>query len=336
MLMAAREFNRVTTVIYDPVPANVAAMRGALYDIGIRNIEIFDNLRMLQIKLVNRLYDLVIGEISSAEDPFISFVRDIRTGLSSRNPFAPIVATTSLLSAPLVRAAINAGVDDIMGRPFSYKQVSQRIFALIEARKPFVVTSDYVGPDRRSVPRPGSAPAKFIDAPNTLCAKTRSDGAGVRIAEQMITAKTTELMLERIKRIGLRIRSLADELGSEAKIAESIKSAADDHSDFAIENRRSADPDQLVRFCIEFRRAVKTAGFEQPDSMTRTIIEAAESIKRHGFSTGEAESICELSTAVELLTDPAVDPAEAMQRVQKAAEIVARGKRGQDKIAANG
>ncbi|GAB4516877.1 MAG: hypothetical protein Tsb0010_00850 [Parvularculaceae bacterium] len=333
--MATREFNRVTTVIYDPVPANVAAMRGALYDIGIRNIDIFDNLKMLQIRLTNQLYDLVIGEVSSASDPFIAFVRDVRRGAASRNPFAPIVATTSILSAPLVRAAIDAGVDDIMGRPFSYKQVSQRIFALIEARKPFVVTSDYVGPDRRSVPRPGSAPAKFIDAPNTLCAKTRGDAEGLREAEKMIAQRSQELMRERIKRLGLRIRSMAEELGSDAQIAKNVEKAGD-LGKFTTAHKRSATADELIGFCNEFRRSVKLAGYEQPDSMTRTIVEAAESIKRNGFSAGEAESIAELTRAVEILTDPDIDPGEALRRVQKAAMIVAQGRKSNVKLAANG
>jgi hypothetical protein len=46
------------------------------------------------------------------------------------------------------------------------------VTAHTQARKPFVVTSDYIGPDRRQgTPRPNSA-AQFA-VPNTLLSKTR-------------------------------------------------------------------------------------------------------------------------------------------------------------------
>jgi len=73
-----------------------------------------------------------------------------------------------------------------------------------------------------------------------------------------------------------------------------------------------------------------------PAQPGQTIIEAAESIKRHGYSAGEAESISELTSAVEILTDPKVDPGEALRRVQKAAMIVAQGRKSPAKLAANG
>jgi hypothetical protein len=52
-------------------------------------------------------------------------------------------------------------------RPFSASQAWERIKSIILARKPFVVTSDYVGPDRGRAGNAGMAPDPF-DPPNLL------------------------------------------------------------------------------------------------------------------------------------------------------------------------
>ena len=46
----------------------------------------------------------------------------------------------------------------------------QRIQAMMRQRAPFVVTSDYIGPDRRHGQRPqrNQRPARTFDAPNPL------------------------------------------------------------------------------------------------------------------------------------------------------------------------
>ena len=65
------------------------------------------------------------------------------------NPFIVIIVTAWEKSTGLINRVVNSGADDLLLRPFSTALLGQRIEAHIERRKGFVITTDYVGPDRR-------------------------------------------------------------------------------------------------------------------------------------------------------------------------------------------
>lgn len=75
--------------------------------------------------------------------------------MSRVDPFTPIIAVLSEASPGTVRRGVDSGADDLLIHPWSEGYLDQRLQNIIHNRKPFVVTSDYVGPDRRSVRRPG-------------------------------------------------------------------------------------------------------------------------------------------------------------------------------------
>ena len=76
-----------------------------------------------------------------------------------------------------MRGIIQAGADDIIAKPLSAGQLLQRISMLIKARKPFVVTSNYIGPDRRKPGEEdrGGEQVQQIKVPNVLRAKAMGD-----------------------------------------------------------------------------------------------------------------------------------------------------------------
>ena len=53
-------------------------------------------------------------------------------------------------------------------------------------RKPFVVTSDYIGPDRRTKSEGTRTENSSIDVPNTLEAKARCKPLGANVLQEMI------------------------------------------------------------------------------------------------------------------------------------------------------
>ena len=67
----------------------------------------------------------------------------------------------------MVSKAVNVGADGLLVKPASPRNIYDRVQSCIEGRKKFVVTADYVGPDRRKSSRPG-IDIPLLDVPNTL------------------------------------------------------------------------------------------------------------------------------------------------------------------------
>ena len=103
--------------------------------------------------------------------------------------FLPIVATVWEPKAELVQCLVDGGVDLILSLPISRTKLGQAVRTLIKARKPFVVTSDYFGPDRRAEARAEGDEAPLVQAPNSLRRKATGDDEGVDAHDAMNTVR---------------------------------------------------------------------------------------------------------------------------------------------------
>ncbi|MDR3511910.1 MAG: response regulator [Caulobacteraceae bacterium] len=65
------------------------------------------------------------------------------------DPQVPIVLLSAHTSARTVETARRAGVSEVVVKPFTIATLMQRIQAAMTAPRPFVVSTAYVGPDRR-------------------------------------------------------------------------------------------------------------------------------------------------------------------------------------------
>ncbi len=78
---------------------------------------------------------------------------------------------------------VNSGADDLLLRPFSTTLLGQRIEAHVERRKGFVITTEYVGPDRRK--EPGGGAIDLFDPPNSLKMKAKEKLSADVIAKRL-------------------------------------------------------------------------------------------------------------------------------------------------------
>lgn len=136
-------------LVCDPVASSRAATRSALYSLGCRHIEICGSLRDLLEALENRPPDAALCEAQVGEAELCRAIRDLRQG-HGYNPFAIVIVTAWKPSAALVTELLATGADGVLARPFSTALLDQRIRAHVLQQKPFVVTDDYIGPERRS------------------------------------------------------------------------------------------------------------------------------------------------------------------------------------------
>ncbi|HLF59202.1 MAG TPA: response regulator [Alphaproteobacteria bacterium] len=124
--------------------------------------------------------------------------RGIRHQELGADPFVPIIAVSTAGMPPRIRRAIDSGADQILVKPVTIEHLLERVLRLIRSRKPFVVTCDYIGPDRRREPRPGPS-APLIEVPNALRTKaTRSaDPITLRRDIQRAIAEINQRKMER-------------------------------------------------------------------------------------------------------------------------------------------
>ncbi|RED52250.1 response regulator transcription factor [Aestuariispira insulae] len=176
-------------------------MRNTLAREGFESTLDFGSLADLWAAVQSRAPDLVLvdAEMVTAEADGAKFMRDIRYGRLGDNPYIPIICTVWNSELDYIRRLIDAGPDDLLVKPFSPKDLFDRIEALVSRRKPFVVTSDYIGPDRRK-DTVREDDDNLIEVPNTLSDKMAGrpvNAAQLQRAIRGINAEINEMKLRR-------------------------------------------------------------------------------------------------------------------------------------------
>jgi len=145
---------------------------GALRVLGYGKVKLLRDVEALEGALYGPGFDLIVGDADIQGGGLLDVVRRLRNGDIGRNPFTAVIVTTWNRDWPTVRRAIDAGVDDILVNPISPGGLCERIQSIVEQRKPFIVTADYTGPERRRDPnRVSTIPAFY--PPNSLAEKER-------------------------------------------------------------------------------------------------------------------------------------------------------------------
>ena len=93
--------------------------------------------------------DIIICDWNMEPLDGLDFVRLIRTGGDSPNPFVPVIMLTGHTEMNRVAEARDAGVNEFLAKPISAKALYSRIREVIQKPRPFVRTRMFFGPDRR-------------------------------------------------------------------------------------------------------------------------------------------------------------------------------------------
>lgn len=200
-------YETVETLIYDPVSANRTATRASLYSLGFRYIEVTATFDAFLDAIKRRPPDLAFCEVQGNGAEVCSAIQSLRQGVDGYNPFIVIIVTAWENSNALVTRVLNSGADDLLLRPFSTNILGTRLVSHIERRKGFVITSEYVGPDRR---RDGARPSnvEIFVPPNSLKMKAKehlsAEETVHRLGSQLKTAREV-LTSEKLRRDAFQI-----------------------------------------------------------------------------------------------------------------------------------
>lgn len=142
-------FLPLTVLIVDDNSHMRSLIKELLKSIGINDIreagdpvDAFELLRTAQVDIL--LVDLSMPMIDGVE-----FVKMIRTGDDSPNPFLPIIMVTGHSERSKVEAARDAGVNEFLVKPINARSLLQRLQNVVDKPRPFIRAGAYFGPDRR-------------------------------------------------------------------------------------------------------------------------------------------------------------------------------------------
>jgi DNA-binding response OmpR family regulator len=143
-------------------------LKSALFHRGFRSIAVADKVSTIHETTSNDEADLLICSSEYDDGDVHDLIHKIRHHEVGSNPFVLVITLIGEPSKELIRKVIDSGSDDILVKPISSSMLYDRIVKLTRERKRFVVTSDYIGPNRRKKHRPGTKKIPEIDVPNSL------------------------------------------------------------------------------------------------------------------------------------------------------------------------
>ncbi len=242
--MAERSYEHVRVELFDPVTENLNLTRGSLFEMGFRQLNATRDFDRFAAAALAGDCELAVADFTANESEVLDLVHKVRAGEDCENPFLAMILMTWRLNQANIRRAIDTGADDVLARPMSTLKMVERITTLICARKDFVVTGDYIGPDRRRVSdRTSDVP--LFKAPNTLQAAAHGDMEQLRAAHDEIAGSRDSVERERIRRLSMRVATAA-RLYMEAE-----------SQDYTL------DAEEMDRAARELRRRLKARGSQE-------------------------------------------------------------------------
>lgn len=150
---------------------NVHSMKlitNVLRAFGFRDILEADNGADALELFWTKKFDLVITDHFMPVYSGAELARHIRTNKRSPNPCVPIIAVTPGTTRPVVEQLRDAGVNEIVAKPFTPKDLLRKLNSVIERPRPFVKTALYFGPDRRRKQEPHFGEERRQSAPEMI------------------------------------------------------------------------------------------------------------------------------------------------------------------------
>ena len=203
-------YDRIRVAIGDGDAAVATGLKEALHERGIVEVILCETTERLYRALDDEIVDLVLYDYHMLGDQFVEVMQRIRRKEVGQNPFVTIVATIRESTAETVRRLIDAGVDDLIRMPASIDRVFESIANSARRRRPFVITYEYVGPQRpvRNARKRIAEPTPGIRVPNTL--KSRAfDGVSEESVRALVEAAVKKMVDQQLASCGNEIGNLA-------------------------------------------------------------------------------------------------------------------------------
>ena len=290
--MSMSHFDNIRVVLAEPNLELRTDLKDSLHDFGFKNVLATGNLSQIVTAVEAGEADLLIADTSLPEGDFNQFVHELRHGNQGNNPFLVVITLINKPSRDVVQAAINSGADHVLAKPITAQSLSEKIAELTHARKRFVVTTDYVGPDRRAAHREGTMQIPQIDVPNPIHQRM-SGHAHTNRSHRSVQAAKLVINEHKVQRHAYQIGWLLDHVMPE--IAAMDAGALPD------------GPENLQRLfdvSQDLCRRIKGTRFAHITEMALTLCRMSEQALKEGLCENDMQLMGRMAEIIERAFDP--------------------------------
>lgn len=264
--MERQNFKNVRLIIGEPSYELRVGLKSACCASGFErgHIQDTDKLSAIRDAVAEDRTDLILCNTHLPDGDFDSLIQQIRHGAVGNNPFINIISVISMADKQTITKSMNSGTDAILVKPISPRQFMERVENMIHARKPFVVTTDYIGPNRRKEHRSGTQEIPQFEVPNPLKAKIEAEPDEDKLRAK-IEAMVGVFNEQKIERHAYQIVYLVERLipkYAEGKIDDSVTS----------------NLDRLRSVSSDLSRRVKGSRFANWDKDCRSLVDVVSRI----------------------------------------------------------
>ena len=301
-----QSMDKVVAFVGEPDDQVRKELRQILNHAGVKQVSAHGNLANISKLIAQVPPDLLI--LSDDLDPGVfDFIRDIRHNKIGTNPFVLITTLIAPNHVDAVKLAMQSGTDDIIIKPVKEEQLLQRLKRVTVNRAAFVVTSDYLGPDRRAKNRPSAI--RRINVLNTMLEKANGKDVDLSNIREAVDGSMNEVLQARLDSHGYRLGFVCNlilEAYQTNKITEEVKEKLGVLVDLLRDAAKTAER-------LEERELALLCG-----SLSRDVAGIAE---RYTAPTPkDIELIQKLSRAVVSAVKPRTPPEKLEQETRQATE----------------
>lgn len=140
---------RTNVLLADADPMGQSILGQMLTGFGARNIVRCDDVAELRRILGTQTFDLVLIDPASFGPPGYEIISWMRRSLQPPNRHVSVLVVTGHTENARVGQLRDSGANFVVSKPLSAAVLLDRIVWLSREKRPYVETSQYVGPDRR-------------------------------------------------------------------------------------------------------------------------------------------------------------------------------------------
>lgn len=329
--------NNVTVLIGDTKAARASTLADGLKEFGFGTTIIALSYKETVAKLEHGGIDVAILADTLGGGTF-KLVRGIRHMLVGKNPFMTIFCALAPEHVDGAKHALRAGVDSIFVQPVPAKDVTDRVRKVGRVDTPYVVTSEYIGPDRRGADR--TSAIRRFHVPQTLQAKLRGQNMNYEEFAKKIAPLIEDMMQTRLNSQAARLTAVCKDILSAymtSKITplvnEKLKVVSDLLRD-AASTSKQLKQHEVMALCLSLRdKALDfaeryTQPTEQDIDLLRKLGEAVAIAAKTGVAVG-IDSTLGAESDSSSVADELDEPAMEIQFIPKGQYLFKAGEEAQ-------
>lgn len=297
-----KHIRHVRTALYDPDRSLRSAIRGVMRDVGFAEIldtgrpdEIVENIEAGNV-------DLMICDVLDGTGGMNATMRDVRRFKVGANPFIISIGASYDADQQNISQTVNAGYDGVMIKPLDLSNLRKRLEFFLLARKPFVVTSGYVGPDRRKESRLDDGTQPLMIVPNPV--RMIADGMPRDLMMEHIQEASSELDERKLRGDINAVCWISDRIGATYEAKDGKKKA-------------KGLVRQLVALTSEIDSRLRRTAFSQIRDLCDTLVEVTRRIEMAGVEPGrkDIELLKNVAKAIKRGCDADIEDAIHVQEI---------------------